>query len=145
MSKLSRTKGHTWERQVVRMMKDAFPDKVEDIRRGLQYRDGEEAADVIFPAFHIECKVGRAPQPFKALEQATRDAKGKLMDIGHYAVPSFPRAFAIDVDGTFLYVAGQRDGKVAAYRIKHTGALLPIERIDVGAKPSWVLCTTSEE
>lgn len=49
----------------------------ENVRRGLQYRDGADAADVIAPAFWVEAKVGKLTNPRAALRQATEAASGK--------------------------------------------------------------------
>jgi 6-phosphogluconolactonase len=73
------------------------------------------------------------------------DPKGKLRAIGHFPTAAFPRSFAIDTTGAFVYAAGQKDGQLACYRIdQKTGALQPIERLDVGQRPSWVLCATTD-
>ncbi len=69
----SRRKGHSWEREVVRRVREALPGT--DVRRGLQYRDGADAPDVDVEGWHIECKVGARPNARAALEQAERDAK----------------------------------------------------------------------
>lgn len=71
MSAYQRRKGHTWEREVARRLRPIFA----DARRGYQYRDGEDAADVLIPRFHVECKVGQRPNLTAALEQAEGDAK----------------------------------------------------------------------
>jgi 6-phosphogluconolactonase len=69
------------------------------------------------------------------------DARGKLRALGHFPAPSFPRCFAIDAAGLYLYAAGQVDHRLAVYRIDaKTGKLLPLERLAVGKRPSWVLC-----
>jgi 6-phosphogluconolactonase len=73
------------------------------------------------------------------------DTKGTLRAIGHFPTAAFPRSFAIDLTGAFVYAAGQKDGQLACYRIdQKTGALQPIGRIDVGQRPSWVLCATAD-
>lgn len=73
MGKYQRTKGHSWERQVAILMRELFP----DARRGMQSRDGADAPDVEGTPYHVECKVGKLPNPRAALYQAIRDAKGK--------------------------------------------------------------------
>jgi len=45
----SRRKGAAYERELVHLFRDAMPDA--DVRRGLQYRTGEEAPDVDCPVF----------------------------------------------------------------------------------------------
>jgi hypothetical protein len=69
----SRRKGATFERWVVRRIREVMPGV--DIKRGLQFRDGAEAPDVDMPVFHVECKVGAQQSPRAALAQANRDAK----------------------------------------------------------------------
>lgn len=73
----SRRKGATYERELVKRFREAMPGA--PIRRGLQYRDGAEAADVECPVFWVEAKRGKRPNIRKALEQA-REAcsKGKI-------------------------------------------------------------------
>ncbi len=64
----ARRKGHQWERDVVHLLAAIFGDGV---RRGLQYRDGGDAPDVVgVPGWWIECKKGRRPNPCAALRQA---------------------------------------------------------------------------
>ncbi len=71
MSKLSRRKGHNFEREIARELREIFP----KARRGLQYQDGQQCADVEGTPFHIECKRGVKPNPRAALEQALNDAQ----------------------------------------------------------------------
>ena len=68
MGLLSRTKGKVWEREVAALFRAVMPS--ETIRRGLQSRDGSEAADVEMPFFFPECKHEKKPRPRAALEQA---------------------------------------------------------------------------
>jgi hypothetical protein len=72
MGARSRRKGHSWEREVVRRLRAVFGDQV---RRGLQYRSGEEQPDVIAPRLWIECKAGKKTNPRAALRQAQQDAQ----------------------------------------------------------------------
>lgn len=73
----SRRKGHDFERDIVRQVREAMPGA--EVERGLQYRDGEGVADCRMPVFHLECKVGKQQSPRAALAQATRDAeRGKV-------------------------------------------------------------------
>lgn len=74
----SRRKGHDWEREVARRLREIFGPQV---RRGLQYQDGSDAPDVIVPCFHVECKVGARPPIVQALEQAEKNAKPGLWPI----------------------------------------------------------------
>ena len=67
---------------------------------------------------------------------------GKLSLVGHYPTEFFPRSFAIDVTGRFVYAAGQRSDKLAAYRINaKSGALTATKTYEVGKVPIWVMCT----
>lgn len=73
MSKLSRTKGAKFEREVAIDLREIWP----DAKRGLQSRGGgAEVADVIGVPFHVECKHGVQPSPRAALYQAQRDTQG---------------------------------------------------------------------
>ena len=75
MSAYQRKKGHNYEREVARQLREIFP----QARRGLQYQDGEGCPDVTNAGpFHVECKRGKLPNPRAALKQATDDA-GKGM------------------------------------------------------------------
>lgn len=72
MGLLSRRKGKVWEREVARRFREVLPGC--HVRRGLQSRDGAEAADVEgVPYFWIECKHQALPNIAAALQQA-RDA-----------------------------------------------------------------------
>lgn len=67
----SRRKGHQWERDVAIMLRQIWP----EARRGIgQTRIGSEVADVEGSPYRIECKCGRQPNIWKALDQARTDA-----------------------------------------------------------------------
>mgnify|MGYP001202845303 FL=1 len=70
----SRTKGHSFERHVANLFKQlGF-----EARRGLQYRDGEDAADVVGVAdYWIECKRGKRVAIKRAMNQASEACKDK--------------------------------------------------------------------
>ena len=73
----ARKKGHDFEREMVRTLREVFTGA--DVHRGLQYRDGAEAPDVVCPVFHVECKRGRRTSPKVALKQAIGDcSSGKI-------------------------------------------------------------------
>ncbi len=73
----ARRKGHQWERDVVRLFATIFGSVV---RRGLQFRDGSDAPDVVgVPGWWIECKKGRRPNPVGALRQAIIAAGSSLL------------------------------------------------------------------
>lgn len=76
MGALSRRKGHEWEREVARLFRKVCPG--DDIRRGLQYRDGAECPDVVSSMFWIEAKRGKRTNIKAALKQAEKaQPKGK--------------------------------------------------------------------
>lgn len=75
MGKYQRTKGHNFERETAKQFRELFP----EAKRGFQTRGGgKEAADVEIPFFHIECKVGKRPNPLAAYKQASEDATNKI-------------------------------------------------------------------
>ena len=63
---------------------------------------------------------------------------GHLKLIGHYTCERIPRSFTIDKLGKFLYVAGQGDAKLGAYRIEESGALKKIKQYEVDKGPIWI-------
>ncbi|MBN1632136.1 MAG: hypothetical protein JW990_20455 [Thermoleophilia bacterium] len=73
----SRRKGAQFERDMVHCFREAMPGA--EIRRGLQYRCGEEVADVDCPVFWPELKRGKKPNVRAALRQALAAApKGRV-------------------------------------------------------------------
>ncbi len=81
--KSSRRKGHDWERDVARQMRDIFGDRV---KRGWQVREGTDAPDVDGTPFWIECKKGKKTNIRAALLQA-QDAAGHLHGAGDNRPP----------------------------------------------------------
>jgi arylsulfatase A-like enzyme/6-phosphogluconolactonase (cycloisomerase 2 family) len=63
---------------------------------------------------------------------------GHLTLIGHYPCERVPRSFTIDKLGKFLYVAGQGDSRLGAYRIEESGALKRLKQYKVGKGPIWI-------
>ena len=63
---------------------------------------------------------------------------GYLKLIGHYPCERIPRSFTIDKLGKFLYVAGQGDARIGAYRIEESGALKKINQYEVEKGPIWI-------
>ncbi len=63
---------------------------------------------------------------------------GRLKLLGHTPCERVPRSFTIDKLGKFLYVAGQTDARLGAYRIEPTGTLKKIAQYNVGQSPIWV-------
>jgi hypothetical protein len=75
----SREKGAAWERAVVNKFRYCMPDVDLDIKRGLQYRTGEETADIDMPVFWPECKAHKRVNIKAALRQAADTApKGRI-------------------------------------------------------------------
>lgn len=73
----SRRKGAAYERELVQRFREVMPDA--NIRRGLQYRTGEEAPDVDCPVFWPEAKRGKQPNVRAALRQSTEaDPPGRI-------------------------------------------------------------------
>lgn len=74
MGKLSRRKGHAFEREIAAELREmGF-----NAKRGLSQArgGGAEEADVVgLHGFHLECKRGKKPNPRAALSQAIEDAK----------------------------------------------------------------------
>lgn len=74
MGKLSRRKGHAFEREIAADLRA----RGFNAKRGLSQArgGGAEEADVVgLPGFHLECKRGKKPNPRAALSQAIEDAK----------------------------------------------------------------------
>jgi len=63
---------------------------------------------------------------------------GRLELIGHTPCERVPRSFTIDQLGRFLYVAGQGDARLGAYRIGKDGSLKKLRQYRVGNGPIWV-------
>lgn len=64
----SRRKGHSFERALVQRFQKVMPDV--EVRRGLQYRAGQEAADVEVPRLWIEAKHHHRSNVRAAMRQA---------------------------------------------------------------------------
>lgn len=80
MGKLSRRKGHAFEREIAAELREmGF-----DAKRGLSQArgGGAEEADVVgVPGFHFECKRGKKPNIRAALAQAIEDARGQEVPV----------------------------------------------------------------
>ena len=73
----SRRKGARFERELVHQFREAMPGA--DVRRGLQWRGGDEVPDVDCPVLWLESKRGKKPNVRAALRQATDAApKGRI-------------------------------------------------------------------
>ena len=68
----SRRKGAAFERELVHRFREAMPGA--EVKRGLQYRGGEEVPDIDCPVFWPELKRGKKPNVRGALRQAINDA-----------------------------------------------------------------------
>ena len=81
MGKRSRDKGHNYERELARELRDRFP--ALDISRGLKQSrgGGAEEPDVVFPGLHIEAKRQKRPNIRAALEQAIEDATAGVLPV----------------------------------------------------------------
>jgi hypothetical protein len=64
----SRRKGAAFERELVRRFREIMPDA--GVRRGLQYRAGQEASDVEVPCFWVEAKHHHRTNVRAAMRQA---------------------------------------------------------------------------
>ena len=64
----SRRKGAAWERILVHRFREAMPEA--EVKRGLQYRSGEEAPDVEVPCFFVEAKHHHRTNIRAAMRQA---------------------------------------------------------------------------
>ena len=81
-------------------------------------------------------------QPQDTLAAFAVDPKsGRVKAVGHYPTGSLPRSFCIDLDGKFVYSAGQKSGTLDAYKIdQQSGALERIATYETGPVPIWVMC-----
>lgn len=80
MSKLSRTKGHNFEREVARRFSVAGRTPVE--RELTEVRDGNVGDLKSDLPCVFQCKVGAAPSPWRAVQEADAASKGT----GRYAI-----------------------------------------------------------
>ncbi|MGC1272693.1 MAG: lactonase family protein [Planctomycetaceae bacterium] len=70
---------------------------------------------------------------------------GRMTSIGQFPTEHFPRTFAIDRTGRFLYAAGQRSDRLTSYRIDAaTGRLERLKTYDVDEGPIWAECLPGE-
>ena len=71
--RFSRNKGKTFERRVAIVLREAFPEYAEIIRRSVQSREAEESDVAGLPGCWVECQHAANPTPLKKLEQAEHD------------------------------------------------------------------------
>jgi hypothetical protein len=69
--KTSRTKGHSFEREIARALKDVFP----EAKRNLEYQEGEGVDIANTGEFSIQCKVGKSFRIEPALKEAVKPNK----------------------------------------------------------------------
>lgn len=69
--KTSRTKGHNFEREIVKAIKDLFP----EAKRNLEYQEGQGVDIANTGEFSIQCKVGKSFRIEPALQEAYRADK----------------------------------------------------------------------
>ena len=75
MGKLSRTKGHAFERDIAGRLRPTYG---EGVKRAIQTRGAKsEGCDVEGTPWWIETKVGVQPNPRAALRQAQSDTDGR--------------------------------------------------------------------
>ena len=120
----SRSKGARWEREVANLFRATMDGA--DIRRGIQNRAGGDASDVEGAGrLHIECKVGKMPNPRAALKQAIRDHKpGKIpiavikddrqkpfvvVGLNDFLIEFVHRWWSYEVEDVFGFGAEQKD------------------------------------
>lgn len=66
---------------------------------------------------------------------------GKMTLVGYFPTPHLPRSFCIDLEGKFVYSAGQGAAKLFAYRIDpDSGKLEHTATYETGGVPIWVMC-----
>lgn len=92
----SRRKGAEWERELVHRFRGAMPDA--EVKRGLQYRSGEEAPDVDVPCFFVEAKHHHRTNVRAALEQATTASPKGRWPIAVCKDDRKPPLVAMDLD-----------------------------------------------
>lgn len=80
--------------------------------------------------------------PHDTLAGFSIDSKtGDMQRIGIFATARFPRSFCIDLNGKFLYAAGQQSDELFTYSINpKTGALKHTSTLKTGGTPIWVMC-----
>lgn len=71
MGKLSRSKGVAWERHVAKFLTEQFGTPYERVLS--ETRDGN-SGDVVGIRYLVQCKVGAAPNPLGALQEAVEAA-----------------------------------------------------------------------
>jgi hypothetical protein len=104
MGARSRRKGAAWERELVHRFREVMPDA--EVKRGLQYRSGEEAPDVEVPCFFVEAKHHQRTNIKAALRQAEAAAPKGRWPIAVCKDDRQPAVVAMDLED-FLELLGQ--------------------------------------
>jgi len=63
---------------------------------------------------------------------------GRVTPIGQFRTAWFSRSFCIDLKGKFVFAAGQKSNKMAAFRIEASGKLTRLKTYKTGKVPIWV-------
>ena len=92
-------------------------------------------------------KKGSKKSPKDTLAAFSLNPKtGRMKLIGHFPTAHFPRTFCIDLQGRFVYAAGQKSDELYAYRIdQKTGALTLLKTYKTGRVPIWAMCGAVQE
>ena len=98
----SRRKGRRFELDLVHRFREVMPDA--EIKRGLQYRTGEEAPDVDVPCFWVEAKHHHRTNVRAALAQATAAAPKGRWPIAICKDTRQPPLVAIELDDFLEFV-----------------------------------------
>ena len=64
---------------------------------------------------------------------------GKLGYVESFPCENGPRSFCVSKSGDFIYVAGQNDALIGAYKVnRETGHLTNVAQYKSGKKPFWI-------
>jgi len=74
-----RRKGAAFELELAARFREVMPGV--EVKRGLQFRSGDEGADVLAPPFWVEAKRRERLDPIGALKQAERDSVPELIPV----------------------------------------------------------------
>lgn len=126
MGKRSRTKGHSFEREMARYFSKRLGLSV---RRGLQYRDGAECPDIVgVPGFWIECKRMKRVPLSKSMRQAIDDAgEGEIPMVVARSDRTIPIVVVHPEDLDELGHCRERDVSIPAGNLLNERAILKIK------------------
>lgn len=80
----SKKKGNKWENVCLKRLEAVYGEKT--VMQGRQVTKGHDIPDLICRELVVECKVGKAINLRRALEQCERDSKVRQLDQGRYCV-----------------------------------------------------------